>query len=508
MEGIEIRGFDKQVVIDNNNVGQTHHFITKCHFHKPETGVFFFEDNPQSGIFVMDKITSTLTDGAYFINMPDDSARVDFFKMSDVWLQPALNASNTFDVNETCMTLRGNSVIIDNMTGVPTGTLVNGTNASWMRFYGANLELRHCNFGPELTGGLTALESFAEATESTDLKRVLTISNCRLGTSGTRPQIRLFKLPNVINFSGIIDDGVNGGIEYVDATDTDGIAESSGIDIDNLKAFAKDGSVMIDSWDYLVSRQDTMGTHAGLAYQLVKAAYYDQVGVPYKDKVKVDDILCVTQHNQGTKTTAGADTSGVDTVDYRGVRVRTRTATADGASYTLQWNSFIDYSLIGASADATSCAMTLLVELEYTPAKQGSAHFNPSIAQNNKKYPLETGNKTYAIPFVYFNTTNAADTSLDRLLLNIGGLSDGDAVAFKRVVVLKGFQQTDIEQITAFQEVVTTPADIANTSFDSTAGWVAGDRVLNHAAAAEEPYFVCSTEQTGTTAWASGSALS
>jgi hypothetical protein len=508
MDGIEVRGFQRCVVIDNNNVNQSHHWVTNCHFHKPSVAVFEFESNPQSGQLTIERCSVTTIDGSKLFYMPTDAERVDFIAIRDLWVQPELNDSNTFNIDGTLMDLKCSSALIENMTGVPTGTLDTSVAASWMRFYGTNLQINHCNFGPELTGGITALENFAEATESTDLKTQISMTNSRWGTSGSRPLVRFFKLPNTITLRAMNDDGVNGGIEYVDATDAAGVSESSGIDIDNLRAFAKDGAVFVDSWDYLVSRQSAMGPHAGLGYQLVKAAYYDQIGVPYTDKVKVTDIVGCTQHNQGTKVTGGSGTTGADTIDYRGVAVRTRTATEDGASYSLQWNSFIDYTLIGADVNSIDCAMTMLVEIEYTPAKQGSATFNPSIAENNKKYPLEAGSKTYAVPFVYFNTTNAADSFLDRLTINVGNMSSGDAVAFKRVMIVKGFKQTNIEQITAFQDVATSPADIANTYFDSVAGWVKGDRVLNHAAGSDRGFYICTTEQTGTTVWGQGAAIS
>ena len=508
MDGMEIRGFENQIIIDNNNVNQSHHWITNCHFHKPSVAVIGFNNNPQSGQITIERCSVTTYDGAKFLYMPTTAERIDFLAIRDCWIQPTLNTSNTFNIDGTFMDLRSSSVLIDNMTGVPTGSLATNTPASWMRFYGTNLEVRHSNFGPELTGGVTALENFASATESTDLKTQISISNTRLGTSGDRPQVRFFKIPNTITFRALNDDGVNGGMEYVDATDADGIAESSGIDLANLKAFAMDGAVMVDSWDYLISKQTTMGTHAGLGYQLIKAAYYDQVGVPYVDKLKVSDILSCGAHNQGTSTKINATTSGVDTTDYRGVAVRTRTASADGSSYQFSWNDWLDHAMIGASADGDDLSMTLLLEIEYTPAKQGSARLYAGPAQNIKSYPLEIGNKTYAIPFVYFNTTNLDSSGdLDRLLMGALNMANGDAVSFKRMMVVKGFKQTDIEQITAFQEVITTPSDIANTNINWSAGWVKGDRVLNHAAAAEIPYFVCSTEQTGTTVWASGAVL-
>lgn len=507
VDGLEIRGFQTQIVIDVNNVNQSSYWFTNCHFQKPLVAVFSFEKNPQSGILVIERCTANPFDGSKFLYMPTLARRIDFLSVKDLWLQPALNSSNTFNIDGTLMDVRSSFALFDHVVGVPTGVLSPSIPASWMRFYGTNLEIRHCNFGSELTGGCTAVENFSGAADNGQPKVSISISNSRLTTSGTRPQIRLFKLPNVITLIGIIGDGTDGGIEYVDATDAAGIAESSGIDIDNLDRFALSGTVNIDNLDNIVSRQPTMGIHAGLAYQMVLAAHYYRVGVPYREKIKVNDLVCCTAYNQGTRTVGSTSTSGADSIDYRGVPVRTRTATADGAGYFIQWIAFLDYLMIGAAPSGVDLSFTLLVELDYSQAKQGSGLLTVQIARTIRQYQLQSGNVVYAVPFVYFNTSNAANANLDRLNINVSSMSNGDAIAFKRIVVVRGFQQTGIEQITAYQEGVATPSDVANTYFDSNAGWVKGDRVLNLAASTDPNHYICTTEQTGTTVWGSGGAI-
>ncbi len=353
---------------------------------------------------------------------------------------------------------------LNNILGVPDDDMDH-----WITNYGF-LYVNNFRFGGE-DGGRTLVHNYASGGG-----KVLSLDNCPFSSSAEYA-IRFFDFPDHISIQNM---------------QSPTAAVPLGIWFDNDITYAR-----IQDWvaNGTVNIEGTFDNRLNLANKLVgegaigRAAANafltkSRANIPFVEESFTESDLMVSDWRRPSPawgiTFAGTRNS---TTDDRGVIWETFTATADAQN--IAWTNPSYITLAGSAGVGKAFTLGDVYTLNWPVEITNS--INPiqlfiMVGNTRREFSLQEGEYVLQVPFVYLNDTGGANTTLDRLRVNVSNLIDTESLRFGRFTILKGNRSFD--QVNYRMEGAAVPSDsdfsyaqgdvVYDTSPDvgGLAGWI------------------------------------